>query len=75
MPEIIDVMIIDDSAVVRGALTEIISGGNDINLIATAAQDEKSCVVFGMPSDAIKKDAHCSIGPLNRIAKDIQSKL
>lgn len=75
MPEIIDVMIIDDSAVVRGALTEIISGGNDINLIATAAQDEKSCVVFGMPGEAIKKDAHCSIVPLNRIAKDIQSKL
>lgn len=34
----------------------------------TIAQDEKSCVVFGMPHEAIKIDAHSIILPLEQIA-------
>lgn len=41
----------------------------------TIAQDEESCVVFGMPKEAIKKDAHCSIKPLEQIAGHIFSKI
>ncbi len=41
----------------------------------TVAQDEASCVVFGMPGEAIKKDAHCSIMPLDKIAGHIFTKL
>jgi len=35
----------------------------------TIAQDEKSCVVFGMPKEAIKKGAVDKIAPLEEIAK------
>jgi two-component system, chemotaxis family, protein-glutamate methylesterase/glutaminase len=35
---------------------------------STIAQDEKSCVVFGMPNEAIKLDAVKSILPLDKIA-------
>lgn len=41
----------------------------------TIAQDEKSCVVYGMPGEAVKKDAHCAIVPLNKIPSHIFSKL
>jgi two-component system chemotaxis response regulator CheB len=34
----------------------------------TIAQDEKSCVVFGMPNEAIKRGAVDSVMPLDRIA-------
>jgi len=34
----------------------------------TIAQDEKSCVVFGMPKEAIKLDAAKKVLPLNKIA-------
>ncbi len=37
----------------------------------TIAQDEASCVVFGMPNEAIKKGAVDRISPLERISKDI----
>ena len=36
---------------------------------ATIAQDEASCVVFGMPKEAIARDAAEAIVPLNRIAE------
>jgi two-component system chemotaxis response regulator CheB len=35
----------------------------------TIAQDEKSCVVFGMPEQAIRQGAACEIAPLERIAE------
>lgn len=41
----------------------------------TIAQDEASCVVFGMPGEAIKRDAHCVIKPLEQIAPYIISKV
>ncbi|MBN2618038.1 MAG: chemotaxis protein CheB, partial [Spirochaetales bacterium] len=41
----------------------------------TIAQDEESCVVFGMPGEAIKRNAHCAIKPLNQIAQFILSKV
>ena len=34
----------------------------------TIAQDEASCVVFGMPQEAIKRGAACTIIPLQDIA-------
>jgi two-component system, chemotaxis family, protein-glutamate methylesterase/glutaminase len=34
----------------------------------TIAQDEASCVVFGMPREAIRRDAACQVLPLPRIA-------
>ena len=34
----------------------------------TTAQDEQSCVVFGMPHEAILRDAACRIMPLDRMA-------
>ncbi|HBF87319.1 MAG TPA: chemotaxis response regulator protein-glutamate methylesterase [Bacteroidales bacterium] len=37
----------------------------------TIAQDEKSCVVFGMPKEAIKLNAVDKILPLNKIAQQI----
>jgi len=37
----------------------------------TIAQDEKSCVVFGMPKEAIKLDPTIRILPLNQIASQI----
>lgn len=41
----------------------------------TVAQDKTSCVVFGMPGEAIKIDAHCSIMSLDKIAGHIFTKL
>jgi two-component system, chemotaxis family, protein-glutamate methylesterase/glutaminase len=38
----------------------------------TIAQDEKSCVVFGMPKEAIKRDAVNKILPLDQIAGFVQ---
>jgi two-component system, chemotaxis family, protein-glutamate methylesterase/glutaminase len=35
----------------------------------TIAQDESSCVVFGMPKEAIARGAAVSVVPLNRIAE------
>jgi len=35
----------------------------------TIAQDESSCVVFGMPKEAIARGAAVTIVPLNRIAE------
>jgi two-component system chemotaxis response regulator CheB len=37
----------------------------------TIAQDEESCVVFGMPKEAIKLDAAEKIVPLSDIAQSI----
>ena len=39
----------------------------------TIAQDEKSCVVFGMPKEAIKLDAADQILPLSEIPRKILS--
>ncbi len=41
----------------------------------TLAQDEASCVVFGMPKEAIKREAVCRVLPLARIAEDLQRHL
>jgi len=38
----------------------------------TIAQDEKSCVVFGMPKEAIKRDAVDKILPLDQISDFVQ---
>jgi two-component system chemotaxis response regulator CheB len=38
----------------------------------TIAQDEKSCVVFGMPKEAIKRNAVDKILPLDQIAGFVQ---
>jgi len=40
---------------------------------ATIAQDEKSCVVFGMPKEAIKLDAADKVMPLEKIAAQVMS--
>ncbi len=53
----------DDGA--RG-LREMLDAG-----ATTVAQDEKSCVVFGMPKEAIKLDAAERIVPLDHIAQEI----
>ena len=37
----------------------------------TIAQDEKSCVVFGMPNEAIKRNAVDKVLPLNSIAGEV----
>lgn len=37
----------------------------------TLAQDEASCVVFGMPKEAIALDAACKVIPLNQVAGEI----
>ena len=39
----------------------------------TIAQDEKSCVVFGMPKEAIKLNAADKIMPLDKIASQVMS--
>lgn len=39
----------------------------------TIAQDEESCVVFGMPQEAIKRGAAAQVVPLNKIAGAILS--
>ena len=39
----------------------------------TLAQDEKSCVVFGMPKEAIKLGCVDKIVPLNLIAREISA--
>ena len=41
----------------------------------TIAQDEKSCVVFGMPKEAIARGGVDSIMPLEQVAQGIMSKL
>ena len=40
----------------------------------TIAQDEASCVVFGMPKEAIKRDAVNCILPLEKIAEEVLKK-
>jgi two-component system chemotaxis response regulator CheB len=37
----------------------------------TVAQDEESCIVFGMPKEAIDRGAVMKVLPLNRIAAEI----
>jgi two-component system chemotaxis response regulator CheB len=37
----------------------------------TIAQDEKTCVVFGMPNEAIKRGAVDKILPLPAIAEEV----
>jgi two-component system chemotaxis response regulator CheB len=39
---------------------------------ATLAQDEASCVVFGMPKEAIERGAVEQVLPLSRMAAAIQ---
>jgi len=41
----------------------------------TMAQDEESCVVFGMPKEAIKLGAAETVVPLNKITSTILSLL
>jgi two-component system chemotaxis response regulator CheB len=41
----------------------------------TLAQDEESCVVFGMPKEAIKRGGVERVVPLTSIAREIQSQL
>jgi two-component system chemotaxis response regulator CheB len=53
----------DDGA--RGMLEMKQSGGFNI------AQDEASCVVFGMPAEAIKTGAVDKVMPLDRIASEV----
>lgn len=54
----------DDGA--RGLLEMLEAGGH------TVAQDEESCVVYGMPKEAVKLGAALEILPLTRIAGVIQ---
>jgi two-component system chemotaxis response regulator CheB len=37
----------------------------------TVAQDEESCIVFGMPTEAIDRGGVMKVLPLNRIAAEI----
>ena len=37
----------------------------------TIAQDESSCVVFGMPKEAIARGAAIAVVPLRRIAETV----
>jgi two-component system, chemotaxis family, protein-glutamate methylesterase/glutaminase len=37
----------------------------------TIAQDEATCIVFGMPKEAIKKGAVDKVVPLNNIAGEV----
>jgi two-component system chemotaxis response regulator CheB len=53
----------DDGA--QGLLEMKITGAH------TIAQDEASCVVFGMPAEAIKLDAAIKVLPLERIAGEV----
>lgn len=46
-----------------GGRNKLVSGVN-----YTIAQDEASCVVFGMPQEAIKRGAACTVLPLQDIA-------
>ncbi|KRA42169.1 protein-glutamate methylesterase/protein-glutamine glutaminase [Devosia sp. Root635] len=39
----------------------------------TIAQDEESCVVFGMPKEAIQRGAAAKIVPLHRVAAEIET--
>jgi two-component system chemotaxis response regulator CheB len=41
----------------------------------TVAQDEKSCVVFGMPKEAIKLGGVDKIVPLSDVTKSLLSKV
>ena len=41
----------------------------------TIAQDEKSCVVFGMPNEAIKLGGVDEVVPLNEIAGTLLKKI
>jgi two-component system chemotaxis response regulator CheB len=41
----------------------------------TVAQDEKTCVVFGMPKEAIKRGGVEKVVPLSEVAKTLLSKV
>lgn len=41
----------------------------------TIVQDEASCVVFGMPREAIVLDAHCEVLPLEHISQGIMTQV
>jgi two-component system chemotaxis response regulator CheB len=41
----------------------------------TIAQDEESCVVFGMPKEAIRLQAVDTVLPLNKIAQAAMSRI
>ena len=41
----------------------------------TVGQDEASCVVYGMPKEAVKRGAVAKVVPLDAIAREIQSQL
>ena len=53
----------DDGA--RGLLEMMQAGAH------TVAEDESTCVVFGMPQEAIKRGAACAILPLDRLRDEI----
>lgn len=41
----------------------------------TVGQDEASCVVYGMPKEAVKRGAVAKVVPLDAIAREIQAQL
>jgi two-component system chemotaxis response regulator CheB len=45
--------------------------GNDGSGCSSIAQDESSCVVFGMPKEAILSGHVDTVLPLNRIAESL----
>lgn len=55
----------DDGA--RGLLEMREAGGH------TLAQDEESCIVFGMPKEAIERGAAVKVVPLKRVATEISA--
>ena len=64
-PSIVHTGMGDDGA--RGLLEMRQAGSH------TIAQDEDSCVVFGMPKEAIQRGAAVKIVPLNRVAHEIET--
>jgi chemotaxis response regulator CheB len=62
----IRVMVIDDSALVRQ-----VAAAHPGWPPRTLAQDERSCVVFGMPREAIERGAVEEIAPLEDLARRI----
>lgn len=69
----IKVMVIDDSAVVRQVMTGMgDDGARGLREMRdagahTLAQDEATCVVFGMPKEAIRLEAAVRVVPLEAI--------
>ncbi len=71
MKKKIKVLVIDDSAVVRKILSTALNKYPRYRSSKTIAQDKDSCVVFGMPNEAIKLGAGDKIAPLQKIPDNI----